>query len=389
MTQQYVIFSKKLSALFLFFLLYAGGTPQSHASRARMGALGGEKIAWAYYNDPRNIFINPAYTNLNRDYVTFEWGSDYDGVEILPSKPKAQGGFFKGWGHFVGGFFLGRDSGSLERINIDAGDPPNFLFPDNSIELFIGGDAGVEWGASVEITDTQEVTSGISKTQSSLKINLGVLSGPYEPYVRFTIYDKSQGGETAKEGFKSMLGTVVGMNYFYERFVIHGEISKNGHEYYRPLDGGRENLLESSQMNLGAGITRLLNDLAKMYIDLTFYSNKNYLATRLTDQNQTTHNRSSSWNLPITMGVEIQAKDFLTLRASLSQDIVSRKKMPLNTQTSSKNSTAINTGIGFNFDKLKIDGLVGTTGTKGEKDEKVGVLSLNNLLVQVGLTYNF
>lgn len=359
------------------------------ASRARMQSLGGENIAWSYFNDPRNIFINPAYINLNRDYLTFELGSDYDGVESIPDKPKAQGGYFKGIGYFVAGVYLGRDTGTFERLEIDAGNPPNFLYPDNPIEIFLGGDAGIEWGGSVEITDGQNQLSGIDRTQSSLKINIGVLTGPYEPYVRLSIYDKSNGGENVSESFKSHLGTTFGMNYFYERLIIHGEYSNRGHEYYRALDGIRDNLLEKKNITLGFGTSQQLNDLAKMYTDLSFHQTNTYLAKELSTPASTVYSKTKSWHLPITIGIEIQAKDYLIIRASIQQDVISRKMNILGKKSSSKNSTLISAGAGFILDKLKIDGMIGTTGTKGEKNDNVGVLSLNNILAQTSLTYFF
>jgi hypothetical protein len=93
-------------------------------------------------------------------------------------------------------------------------------------------------------------------------------------------------------------------------------------------------------------------------------------------------------NVPITLGLEMLAKDWLTLRASLVQNLYSMEKNANQQRKTARLSTVVSSGATIDFGQLKLDGLLGTTGATGS-NEKSGVLSLSNLLTHVSLTYAF
>ena len=66
-----------------------------------------------------------------------------------------------------------------------------------------------------------------------------------------------------------------------------------------------------------------------------------------------------------------------------------KQKMFLAKKTTTPNSTTVDAGATLNFGKLKVDGSVGTTGTTGTAASKTGVLSTNNMLTRVGVSYWF
>ncbi len=44
------------------------------ATKARLEALGEDSFGSYYVNDNRNIFLNPARINENKDFITYEFG---------------------------------------------------------------------------------------------------------------------------------------------------------------------------------------------------------------------------------------------------------------------------------------------------------------------------
>jgi hypothetical protein len=124
--------------------------------------------------------------------------------------------------------------------------------------------------------------------------------------------------------------------------------------------------------------------------------------------------------IPVTIGYEAKATEWLTLRGSIVQNIWGQrdnKNINNNAATTGtqlnpvaqstiasiyggsgkatvENSTAINAGATLAFGNLSVDGLIGTTGadraggttTVGKKS---GVLALDNLETSVAATYKF
>jgi hypothetical protein len=90
--------------------------------------------------------------------------------------------------------------------------------------------------------------------------------------------------------------------------------------------------------------------------------------------------------------MEADATSWLTLRGSVSQDVVlNTTKNTAGRKSTDTNSTNVNAGATLNFGNLKVDGVVGTTGSSraATTASEQGVLATDNLMTRVGVTYKF
>jgi len=131
-----------------------------------------------------------------------------------------------------------------------------------------------------------------------------------------------------------------------------------------------------SQVRLGAGHTRALNDKA------TLYSNFEILNTNL----EVEPNGGAATVdlttivLPIRFGIEVDVKNWLTLRGSVGQNFFineSDEDVSGNSFAQS-NSTVVNAGASIIFDDFTIDGSFGTGNQSiGFDDEFLSEVSFN------------
>ncbi len=63
------------------------------------------------------------------------------------------------------------------------------LAEENNIDLFVGGDAGIQWGANVTYTDTKDETA--DKEQSATRLRLGGVSGNISAFAQINITNKA------------------------------------------------------------------------------------------------------------------------------------------------------------------------------------------------------
>lgn len=99
--------------------------------------------------------------------------------------------------------------------------------------------------------------------------------------------------------------------------------------------------------------------------------------------------KTTTLKLPVIMGAEFKATDWMQLRGSIVQDvIISQSKVDNGADIpAAANTTVANAGVGLTWGKAQLDatlgGLVG-----GNANQKVD-LAANNFLAQVGLVYNY
>lgn len=126
------------------------------ATKARMDAFGQDSERGSFYiQDTRNIFRNAAHVNTFKNYVVTEWGTANAGTADSVGAPAAEGGFFREMGAFSYGVYLGNNNDAEEGVRGGAGytgagtvttGVAGLADQDNAIDLFFGGDMGVQWG---------------------------------------------------------------------------------------------------------------------------------------------------------------------------------------------------------------------------------------------------
>lgn len=376
---------KTLRCLALIFCCLSSG--KSFASKARMEALGGESNIFYYVNDSRNIFYNPAYVNLVKDFMIVEWGKNHDQKEASSYAPKPEGGAIKMGDAFVYGIYLGNTEGHENRALAANGGTQYVLNQDNSFEVFLGGDAGMNWGASVKYSQSSDEESGFLKEQESLKMRFGILSGRLESFLQFGLYDKSKGGETTSEEFRNDLTFFGGINYFVDNLVFYFSGSTDGHEYKRAADGQLDRDYSYLGLKFGGGQTYQMDEGSKIFVDLHYYRERKKTRINMA-QGSAAKSKTDLWRMPLTIGLESNVMTWLTLRGSITQNLLSKVTTSARKDKTERNTTNVNAGATIELGKVKIDGLIGMTDNTGASS-KSGFLSTSNLLTRVSLSYWF
>lgn len=348
------------------------------ASKARVEALNQDSVRGSeYISDSRNIFRNPAMLNTMSNYVITEWGSSVTTADDSSAAPRAEGGFFREAGAFNYGLYLGND-GTLNGRNAA------FLRQDNALDLFFSGDMGLQWGAKVHYAAQKDETGTFTKKNNAFGLGLGVASGAFDAYIDLTLSDKSEGGTLAADEFKTKPSFIVGGSY-----AMSGNTFFASYESEKTEEkiGTVTSKVKGNTIIAGAGRVWDINPTAKIFTDAKVVLGSNQAAAPAP--------KLKTQELPVTIGMEAEATSWLTLRGSVTQNVILNSEETAVAGVAKKktqsNTTDVAAGATLNFGKLKVDGVIGTTGANraGGVAAEQGVLATDNLLTRVGVTYMF
>lgn len=340
------------------------------ASKARLIALGQRSEGSYYVNDVRNVFLNPASINDHKDTVTMEWGQAKTTTDDSDTTPNTEAGVLHDGGKFVYGVYLGNENTQDNVLRGDLSDrltPDHALAVDNSLDLFIGGEAGMKWGASLTYSSTENETTDTD--QSLMKLKLGAMKNNWGGFLHYVTTNEAE-DKGASETFEIDSDMTVGGHYDRGQYRYYGS--------YRmwEVDGGDE----ATSLLLGASRVKNLNDKVRLYTALQL------ARTAVKDIETFT-------SLNLNLGIEADVKSWLVLRASINQSLYEVIEADNGDEYTVTNTTNVNAGASFVFGDLSIDGLVGTgnngTNSLTDTDSEVGVLSMDNLLTRVSLTYKY
>lgn len=358
------------------------------ASKSRMIALGQGNES-RVISDARSIFLNPAEVNNYKNYIVTEWGTSANTTDT-DAAPRAEGGFFRETGSFSYGLYLGNNE---SRIDVDTTATNAFDQKTNAVDLFFGGDMGVKWGARVHHASSKDETAtgtgGAALTQktSAMGLGLGAIHGDISGAVNVDLADKATGtaGTAGAAGDESKLkpSYTVDLGYNWQGNAFY--VSYEGNKREETI-GTTKETIKGNDIRVGWGRTHEVNPTARVFTDAYVSSGKREDST----------GKETSIKLPVTIGFETDATSWLTLRGSVSQNVVlgSTKTTPVAgtaTKKTDANSTNVNGGATLTFGKLKVDGVIGTTdgARNAAAQADRGVLTTDNLMTRVGVTYNF
>lgn len=447
----------------------------AYATTSRLLALGMNETdndGVYHISDERNIFLNPAYINVYNNMAIVEWGDfgQYARVSAASglgaagtstatlnasASPKAQGGVFKKYGDFVYGLYFGNESNTSSLLRV-AGTSAAATFDkfagagtvqskmlstaDNQLDLFFGGDNGLKWAVNPVLTFGKD--DARNAKDSGYSIRSGVIASNWDAHLNLSLGSKSEANESitipaqalsqqVNHEFEGKLGFHAGGSY-----VLSGNSRVFGyvkHYGWEQTDNFASYATTNGQAigtstGIGGQQGTVKGDFTSYYLgwgsqhdvnatDKLFYS----VAAKKTDINLEFSNKSEVRNLtvPLTIGYEAQALEWLTLRGSVVQNIwgttdnknitnytgatgtrLNRVASGLisqiygsNGKTTIANSTKINAGATLKFGQFAVDGLVGTTsgarnGTVGS-NTNTGALTFDNLETAVAMTYKF
>lgn len=383
------------------------------ASKARLQALGEDSYGSAYINDNRNIWLNAAQINNHKDLVTYEFGGNVN--QDSAANARGEGGVYKAHGNFVYGVHFGgasntgnglRAAAGLIDVNTGTGAFSGTGDEENNIDLFIGGDAGMKWGANLGYARTQG-EEGEGEYGESLRTRLGVIMGDTQVYANINLINNAKGDfvvngtPSGSSKFEGKLGYQVGAIHAWEGNTLFADFRSFDME--STINAAKEDLA-SKQLDVGIGRVERLNDKTNLFARASFFmrniendhGKQGGTLQAACVANVAFCETYDTQRVPVVVGLETEATSWLTLRASVSQVIWGSQETEDagdKVESGIRNSTAINAGATLKFGELSVDGVIGNNDVAGNIGENTaagnGTLRTDNLMTRVAMTYRF
>lgn len=352
-----------------------------YASKARLQALGESKDGSQYISDNRNIFLNPAHSNLHRDIVTYEWGNTNNAADSVAA-PKSEGGFLKAQNNFVYGLHLGHESSTSTTLRTSAGITDATVSDEvNNVDFFLAGDAGVQWGANITYGNFVNEQGTDDSSSSVLRANFGLIQGDLEGFARVSLTNSAdQDDGTTEAEYSEKQNYDVGANFNFNEMILMARMQALEAE-------NEDDDLTYNYMMIGVGKVHNLNDKAKFFTRVNYYTSTydSDFAGDIGEFKQTA--------IPIVIGLEFIAKEWLTLRGSVAQPISGTSEDD-DSDKATIEYTNVNAGASLVFGDFNIDGVVGNDADGAGVDATTtaggnGTLRTDSLMSRVSMTYRF
>lgn len=433
------------------------------ATQSRLIALGLKELdnEGSYYiQDNRNIFLNAAAVNDVGDSIIMEYGasgrllsSNNTSVEQL-DQPKAQGGFFKKAGEYTYGFYYGNESNTSSLIRIASSSaaaislggvtaagptsPKMLATTDNQLDIFFAGTSGdYKWGTNLLFASSKDDVN--LKKDQALAFRLGLKANSWDAHLNMSILGKAESTDTITSTYTGVAGTSTIIQESEGKLGIHlggsynlssedkifgyvktfaWEQKDNYNAYPMPNElagnyvaGGQSGTVKGNftTIQLGWGKAAKVNETGTLFTSV--YARHTAIDLKFANKTEV-----RNLVLPVTIGYEAVAADWLTLRGSIVQNIIGTRDNKnfnsanaiarslvagtygANGKGTLNNSTEVNAGATLTYGKLAVDGVVGVTSgarngsnsTATETPNKTqGPFALDNLASKVAVTYNF
>ena len=309
---------KSIIALFLALGFVAG--TDAFASRARLVVTGtgdaGAILDGAggsfYVEDAYNMFYNPSYVNEYKDWGIIE--RSVAGGSATGNHPF--GGFVTSMMNTNVGVFFNRTS---------AMGPEASAVNTHPIELIVGGDHGVKWGAGLSYGHNGNATG----TDTDVMLRLGAQFDGLDPFLSYRLIDKEK-SIAAGNTYKDM---TIGTRYHW------GE--------WTPYTAFRQKKTNGNTMTnnfgLGMGRNAKVAEGVKLHYGFGFWRNVNKAAG------------TSTSVVPVDMSVEGDATSWLALRAGLNYRLWDQTGKATNADAATGRL-----GATFKWNKLSMDWAVGS-----------------------------
>ena len=372
------------------------------ATKARLQALGEDSYGSAYINDNRNIWLNAAQINNHKDLVTYEFGGNTTGDSA--ATPRGEGGVYKAMGNMVYGVHFGGASTTANGLRAGAG--LTGANEDNNVDVFVGGDAGMKWGANLGYAKSSNETRTSGVSAESLRTRLGVIMGDTQVYGNINLINNAKGTNSAPSAkFEGKLGFQVGAIHAWEGNSLFVDFRKFDAEGTIGAPAVGKGDINSQQLAVGIGRVERLNDKTNLFLKAQYFMAKSendnataisagsttYAASCSTGANSFACDEAETSRIPVTVGLETEATSWLTLRGSVSQVVWGSNEINKNESTVA-NSTLVNAGATLKFGELSVDGVIGNDATgsaPAAQGTSSGSIRTDNLMTRVGMTYRF
>lgn len=349
------------------------------ATRARMAALNNAPRlvdTQSIYNRPTDIFA------IGSDLVTIESGLN-GGAAASAQNTNPEGMIVRTMGDAKVALSLGHQSRSMSSwgmrsigatggagLNVNQQNPIEFTYGMKSGGMNLAG-------TLVYSTYNNKIAGATFEKENSTALILGANEpGVWSLTANLGLVNSVQGAAGKFTGTSDMTlagAYTMGDLWWYARFSASGAKVENA---------ANVETAKQANQSLTVGPTHSIkNDGNEL-----FYSAM-LMQTETKDDVATT--KTTTLSLPITIGVEIDAASWLTLRGSVSQStLINNSKSDTGAVATAEvapgaNSTTAAFGAGLKFNKLTFDGTL-LTGTAGGQ-----TLESSGLLARAGMTYWF
>ena len=385
------------------------------ASRARLESLGESKNGSLYVADVNNVYYNPAFINDFKKKLVLEHGAAANTASDTTTAGKAQALFTNTFGDFAYGIGLNHVNDRIITIGAamsaaNGGATRTFLNPDNAVSLYVGGDMGMKWGASLNWMGNSDKNT-TSRSSTFWGLNLGANSGSFSAFADVALASGAKGSsgaatpvmQRANDEVKGKIGFDLGATFgFMDNYTVFGKFTMNGAELLNDQTTAGTNAkafeIASSTMEAGVGykkdVTKSTNLFSRLELGMSTVETKTTAAVGGAITTATT----KAFNMPLIIGVETAALSWLTVRGSVAQSLFGRTTTSAAVSAQNQNSTSVAAGLGMTFGDLVIDGLVANTGAGntsiGTSGSGANSATNNwgfgdNMLTRLSATYNF
>lgn len=344
------------------------------ATRARVTALGNA----AHLVDASSVYAKPTDMFAVSDSLTIESGltnavlgnNGMDGAEALLIRSNGDAKWALSLGH--------DDVRTSALRNAASGTLATIVGQQNPIELSYGMKAGdMAWAATLVYSNFNNKTTEVKESTTGLKF--GAATSTWDATINLGLADKWEDSVNNDE-FKGKSNiSLTGGFWVSSDLYTYANVDMIGFEI-------TDNSTVVSDVK-GTGIT--VGAINTMKNDGNeFFWGAGLESTQI-KESKGTEDKTTSLSLPIIVGMEADAASWLTLRGSVTQNVmIQNDKVSDNTATLSEtapgpNSTAFAAGAGLKLGKLALDGSILANGSQALNT------GANSLLGTVGLTYAF
>lgn len=386
------------------------------ASKARMQALGlNGSTSSDLIIDQQTVFDNPAHLMYLGDYVTFELGktSNLTPTAVAGQDPDAEGGAVKTFGNSKYGVYLGRKSDFTSAIRYYLG----FKGQENPVELQYATKVdGISYGASLNYSSAEK-KSGTAQKEYAYGTRFGAKADKWEGYAVVGLGSKATGSTASNvpiddyngdgsygagevkavaadpnSELKGTTGFKVGGGYHVtDSIYSYLAYYQDGAEYSSSVNTALNGMkIAQSQLEIGA-INHMKLDSGLWYYGIAA-SLYNYSRTNVPSTKDRT---TDTMTMPFFVGIETKLNSMITARASVLENVLlGYNKVDDGTGTHAglagdlvddtdtiANNTAVAVGLGMNFGKWQLDGVMAASTT--------GKINADQFMTNASLTYNF
>ena len=348
------------------------------ATRARVTALGNA----AHLVDASTVYSKPAHMFAVSDSLTIETGATNITPGTSATTEGAEALVIRSAGDAKWALSLGHDDAKVYGQRAEVTTNTGVVVPgqQNPFEVTYGMKAGdLAWAATLGYSNFNNKVAEVKENTMGLK--LGAATSTWDATVDLGLVNKvTSGTAAAEEEFKGKSNIAIrGGMWISSDMYVYGDVDMGGYEV--SVGGAAQSEVKTTDITVGA-INTMKNDGNEFFwgAGLTSSTSKDSKAVAPAQE------KASSLSLPFIIGMEANAATWLTLRGSVTQNVLiqnAKTESTANTLTETApgaNSTTFAAGAGLKLGKLSLDGslLAGTQNVNSA-----------NLLGTVGLTYSF